>query len=277
MRTNGRTARQIPKSITLHVKGLTCSAGLPILWLTAVDNIFALQSALHVRFRNLALLRQALVHRSYLNESDIPNVESNERMEFLGDAVLGLIVAEELYQRFPDLPEGHLTAMRARIVRGSALASVGARLDLGRYLVFGRGEEQSGGRRRGINLARAVEAIIGAMYLDQGLEATRAVLQQLLDDEFKALQQGELLLDAKSRLQHVGQSLYKLTPRYVTTGAEGPDHAKSFTVDVCLGDDVVGSGNGSTKREAQQEAARSALTRLASGTIEASKDEIAHE
>src|ERR1700730_11498364 len=149
-------------------------------WLHHVDNVFRLQQALDIKFRDSELLQRALVHRSYLNESlDLPLSASNERLEFLGDAVLGLVVAEELYRRFPDDPEGRLTELRARLVRGTTLARVGERLDLGAYLVLGRGEDQTGGRQRALNLGRALEAILGAVYLDQGLDATRAFVLRL--------------------------------------------------------------------------------------------------
>src|SRR3954469_13398863 len=142
-----------------------------------VDDLLRLQKSLDITFQNPNLLRQALVHRSYLNESvDLPLSASNERMEFLGDAVLGLVIAEELYARFPDLPEGQLTEMRAQLVRGATLARIGKDLDLGNLLVLGRGEDHTGGRSRAVNLGRALEAIIGAVYIDAGVEATRGVI-----------------------------------------------------------------------------------------------------
>lgn len=225
---------------------------------TTVDNLERLQNALAYRFRDPDLLRQALVHRSYLNETAAPDIASNERLEFLGDAVLGLVVADELFRRFPDLPEGDLTEMRAHLVRGSALAPVAARIDLGSCLVLGHGEEQTGGRRRRVNLGRAFEAVLGAVYLDSGLEQARTLVLRLAAPEFEALRNG-VVLDAKSRLQQLAQSDYRVTPEYVTVSADGPPHARRFTVEVRFGDRVVGSGSGESKRQAQQEAARAAL------------------
>lgn len=228
-----------------------------------MDELDRLQRALGVTFQQRELLGQSLVHRSYLNESEIPTNGSNERLEFLGDAVLGLVVAEELYRRFPDLPEGTLTEMRAQLVRGAALADLGATLDLGDYLLLGKGEARSGGRRRQVNLARVVEAVLGAVYLDQGLECARAVILRLFGSQLASLRSGTVLLDAKSRLQQLAQGTYRLMPRYVTVLDEGPEQARLFTVEARLGDRAVGSGSGKTKRQAQQEAADAALQRLA--------------
>ena len=221
-----------------------------------------LQTALAVRFDNPALLRRSLVHRSYLNETELAGEDSNERLEFLGDAVLGLIVAEELYRRYPDITEGALTELRAQLVRGAALAPVGARLNLGGFLVLGHGEEQSGGRKRRINLARAVEAVLGAVYLDRGLAATRDLVIRLMAPEFGAVNPDRMSLDPKSRLQQLAQSEYHVTPRYVTIGDLGAAESRQFSVAVHFGEQAVGSGSGPSKRVAQQEAARSALMAL---------------
>jgi ribonuclease-3 len=221
-----------------------------------------LQFALGVRFDNPALLRQSLVHRSYLNETDLEDEGSNERLEFLGDAVLGLVVAEELFRRYPEVSEGDLTEMRAQLVRGAALAPVGARLELGSYLVLGHGEEQSGGRRRRINLARAIEAVLGAVYLDRGLDETREVVRGLMAPEFERVAPDRVRLDPKSRLQQLAQSDYHVTPRYVTTGDAGSGEARQFMVEVHFGQRAMGAGAGPNKRVAQQEAARAALAAL---------------
>jgi ribonuclease-3 len=226
---------------------------------TRVDDLLRLQKTLKVSFRNPGLLQQALVHRSYLNESvDLPASASNERMEFLGDAVLGLVIAEELYRRFPDVPEGRLTEMRAHLVRGATLARIGERLALGDFLVLGRGEEQTGGRARALNLGRALEAIIGALYVDAGLASARRLILRLISPDFEQVGAGASL-DPKSSLQQYAQASLRVTPEYVTISAEGPDHDREFVVEVHLGDKVAGSGRGRNKRLAQQQAAENAL------------------
>ncbi|MGI8549515.1 MAG: ribonuclease III [Dehalococcoidia bacterium] len=239
-----------------------------------MDKLQQLQAALDVTFDDLALLKQSLVHRSYLNESEASELASNERLEFLGDAVLGLIVARELYLRFPNVSEGVLTTLRAQIVRGAALAPVGVRLELGSYLILGRGEEQSGGRRRRINLARALEAVLGAVYLDRGLQVTRGLILRLLAPEFAALDSDEVVLDPKSRLQQVAQGVHRVTPRYVTVSGAGPDHERRFTVEGRFAKRVVCRGSGQSKRQAQQLAARNALTSLPDDEEVQSKDEV---
>lgn len=230
---------------------------------TTVDDISRLQKSLHITFRNLGLLQQALIHRSYLNEAaNLPQSASNERMEFLGDAVLGFVVAEELYRRFPDLPEGRLTEMRAHLVRGATLARIGAQLTLGDFLVLGRGEEQTGGRVRALNLGRALEAIIGAVYLDAGIRATRKFVLRLLAPELDQVDSAGPALDAKSSLQQLAQASLRVTPEYVTVSADGPEHERQFVVEVRLGNEVAGSGRGRNTREAQQDAAGNALLAL---------------
>jgi ribonuclease-3 len=231
---------------------------------TTVDNFLRIQIALGITFHDSNLLQQALVHRSYLNEAaDGQALASNERLEFLGDAVLGLVVTEELYRRFPHLPEGRLTEMRARLVRGATLDLIGEQLDLGSLLVLGRGEEQSGGRRRSVNLGRALEALIGAAYLDRGLEVVREMTLRLLSTDLEALRATGVGLDAKSSLQQFAQGVMRVTPEYVTVSAEGPDHAREFVVEVRLGGEAVATGRGRNTRQAQQAAAAAALDALA--------------
>ncbi len=215
-----------------------------------------------VTFGDKSLLQRALTHRSFLNET--PNVtwEDNERLEFLGDAVLGLVVAEYLYHRFPEMPEGILTAVRSNLVRRRTLASFARRIHLGRYLLLGAGEERSGGRERDAVLCAAFEALIGAIYLDQGLDAARAFILDFVEDSLDAALQGALEKDAKSRLQEWSQATLHLTPRYVTVAETGPDHAKRFHVEVRIGPVVAGRGEGFSKQEATQAAAENALQRL---------------
>jgi ribonuclease-3 len=221
-----------------------------------------LAAALGLEMREPALLQQALVHRSYLNEVKERGVRDNERLEFLGDAVLNLAVAEHLYSLFPDSSEGELSQMRAHVVRWDTLAAVAERIGLGRYLVLGKGEDLSGGRKRPSNLAGALEAVIGAVYLDGGLEAARRLVMRLLGPELERLAAGQPVVDSKSELQRVVQARWHQIPRYRVVEAEGPDHAKTFTVEVVLGEQVLGRGQGRSKKQAELEAARQALQTL---------------
>ena len=217
------------------------------------------QRVIGVPFRNIGLLRRALVHRSYLNENPDFPVGSNERLEFLGDAVLGFIIAEHLYEKYPDLTEGELTALRAALVKSSTLARFAKRLDLGDYIYLGRGEAESGGRARQPILASGLEALIGAIYLDRGIEEARHFILQFSADEILAIEQGELPKDFKSRLQELAQAELRLTPVYETVAATGPDHAKEFVVEVRVGGNALAQGTGRSKQIAEQEAARQAL------------------
>jgi len=221
----------------------------------------ALEQALGVTFRDRSLLFQALVHKSYLNENPGSHLASNERFEFLGDAVLDLLAAEFLVRRYPDKGEGELTLLRTVLVRTETLADFAARLDLGYYLVMGRGEENEGGRTRPTILADAFEAVLGAVYLDGGIEAARRFLAPLLEQVMDNLA-GRLPLDYKSALQIEVQGRRGITPIYRTVASWGPDHARAFRVEVWAGNELLGTGEGSSKQMAQQEAARAALERL---------------
>lgn len=225
----------------------------------------ALQAILGVNFKDGSLLQQALVHRSYLNENPAMHLVSNERLEFLGDAVLGFVVADELYTRFPDSSEGELTKLRAALVRGETLSRIASSLQLGEYLFLGHGEEESGGRSRPRNLSCALEAVIGAVFLDRGFDIARDFILKLLDDEVDVVVEDKLTDDYKSRLQQVIQSEQKITPVYRTVEEIGPDHAKVFTVEVLAGDTVLGRGSGRSKRAAEMDAARQALQGLTGG------------
>jgi len=222
-----------------------------------------LSAALDIRFKNPVLLQQALHHRSYLNEAAADDVESNERMEFLGDAVLGLIISDKLYRDYPTLSEGHLSQLRALLVRLDSLAHAAQRIDLGAYLVLGRGEELSGGRGRPSNLAGALEALIGATFLDGGMTAARKLVLRLLKPDLDEVAEHGVTADSKSELQHVAQTRWREIPRYLLISSEGPDHAKTFTVDVSVGEQIVGRGQGRNKKQAELNAARQALEKLA--------------
>jgi len=230
-----------------------------------LSDLGALQAVLDVNFKDESLLQQALVHRSYLNENSVLNLVSNERLEFLGDAVLGFVVASELYSRFPDFSEGELTKLRSALVRGETLSRIALSLQLGDYLYLGRGEEESGGRSRSRNLSCTLEAVIGAVFLDQGLDVAKGFILKLLDSELDGVVEDKFAADYKSRLQQVIQSEHKITPVYRTIEEMGPDHAKVFTVEVLAGDTILGQGCGRSKRAAEMDAARQALQGLTGG------------
>ena len=221
-----------------------------------------LADLLGVNFENAGLLQQALHHRSYLNEAEL-SVESNERMEFLGDAVLGIIVSDKLYRDYPTLSEGHLSQLRALLVRWDALAAAAERISLGEYLVLGRGEELSGGRKRPSNLAGAFEALIGAAFLDGGMARAKKLVLKLLKPDFEEIAARGVTADSKSELQHVSQTKWHEIPQYRLISSEGPDHAKLFTVEVVVGEQVMGQGQGRNKKQAELNAARQALETLA--------------
>lgn len=207
------------------------------------------------------LLQQALTHASYLNESGT-DVPSNERLEFLGDAVLGMVVGHELFRLFPRAGEGELTRMRAEMVRGTALAGAAMRLRLGEHLILGRGEETAGGRSRERNLAGVLEALVGAVYRDQGYRAARSFIIRLLGPELQQIRREGARIDAKSNLQHVVQARWHEPPDYVTVSEVAEGTSRRFTIEVRVGGTVLGRGSGASKREAQQEAAREAVARL---------------
>jgi ribonuclease-3 len=225
-------------------------------------NIFEAEKTLGVTFTDKALLQRALTHRSYLNENPDYPLEDNERLEFLGDAVLDFITGEYLYHRFPEMPEGRLTNLRSALVRTETLARFATRLNLGEFLFLGRGEEESGGRKRPAILCDAFEAFIGALYLDRGLDATRQFVYAIVDPALQEILALDNDKDPKSRLQEIAQSYYQLTPTYRTVKEEGPDHAKEFTVEALIGNNIYGRGSGLSKQNAAQAAAQQALQAL---------------
>ncbi len=217
-----------------------------------------LQKTLRIRFKNRSLLEQALVHSSYINENPALALDSNERLEFLGDAVLGFIIAEELYQRFPQSDEGDMTRLRSSVVRRDALARTARAIRLGDYLYLGKGEEASGGRRKPANLASSLEAIIAAIFLDRGLKVARNFILRATS---QGLNKGAEA-DYKSRLQELLQARHQPKPTYRVIAVAGPDHDRTFTVEVRVKDNVLGKGSGRSKKVAETEAARSALAQL---------------
>ncbi|RPI48405.1 MAG: ribonuclease III [Chloroflexi bacterium] len=241
-------------------------------------DINALEKALKIKFEDKSLLHRSMIHRSYLNEHPDFPLEDNERLEFLGDAVLDFIIGEYLYHRFPELQEGPLTSLRSALVRRDTLARFASQLSLGRYLLMGHGEAESGGRERPATLCATFEALVGALYLDQGLSSLVQLLEPLIIPEIGRILEEELHKDAKSRLQELAQGLMRHTPRYATVSQTGPDHAKEFTVQVTIGGRVYGQGKGLSKQQAAQEAAQDALERIAadrdSAEYEAEEDEV---
>lgn len=221
-----------------------------------------LQQKIKVSFKEPALLEQALLHMSYINENSGNGKVSNERMEFLGDAVLGLVIAEKLYHDFPELDEGEMTRLRAAVVSRDTLARIARTVNLGDFLYLGKGEEASGGRSKPSNLARALEAVIAAIFLDQGLGAARDFILELFGAELEKAINQDAGVDYKSRLQELMQSERQQTPTYRIVEVQGPDHAREFTVEVMVGKRVLGQGKGRSKKTAEEEAARFALDRL---------------
>ena len=219
-----------------------------------------LESAIGYRFKNITLLQNALTHSSYANERWHNSLLSNERLEFLGDAILGKTVAKYLYQTFPDRPEGELTRMRADMVCEQTLAKVAARIELGKHLLLGNGEEQGGGRTRNSILADAVESVIAASYLDGGMEAAQKFIEQFILVEVPVKQLHNA--DYKTALQELVQQKKNQVLSYTLVGESGPDHDKQFDVEVKLNGKVVGTGSGSSKKRAEQAAAHAALEKL---------------
>ena len=228
-----------------------------------------LQSTLGITFTDPAILGQALTHTSYASENPGLPTGDNQRMEFLGDALLYVLVAEALYRGFPSLPEGKLTEIRVSLVRKEKLAEKAAGLKLGDYLLLGRGEEASGGRGKPKNLADAFEALTAAIFLDRGMEATRHFITSLFHEEMEAIRSGKLSANFKAMLQEFTQSEFKTLPEYEIIESTGPDHDKVFIVSVSLGEVVLAVGSGKTRKGAEAEAARIGYLKLSAGREEA--------
>lgn len=220
-----------------------------------------LEKLIGVTFHDKNLLKQAFFHRSYLNEARGVTV-SNERLEFLGDSVLSLLTSQFLYQEYPNFPEGTLTNIRSGLVKTTSLAEVAGTLGLGELLFLSHGEESSGGRKNPSLLADTFEALLGAMYLDSGLEAARTYLTKYLFPKAAEIVENKAYIDYKSFLQEVIQEQSKISPTYRVVKSEGPDHAKTFWIDVLTGDRKLGGGQGKSKQEAEQAAAAQALEKL---------------
>ena len=218
-----------------------------------------LEAELTFTFKNKDLLQQAFVHRSYLNENRGFHLQHNERLEFLGDAVLELIVTEHLYKEYPDNPEGDLTAWRAALVNTKMLSHIGRELEFSNYLMLSRGEAKEEGKARDYILANTVEAFIGASYLDQGLKNAEKFITTYILSKLPEVLEDRLFLDAKSRFQELAQEKIGTTPTYEVIKDWGPDHAKNFRIGIYLDKELVAEGEGSSKQEAEQDAAKNAL------------------
>ncbi|HVV15317.1 MAG TPA: ribonuclease III [Candidatus Paceibacterota bacterium] len=219
----------------------------------------AFEASLGLTFRDPALLRQAFTHRSYLNEHRSEGSAHNERLEFLGDAVLELIATHFLYEKFPAHPEGDLTAFRASLVNAVTLGGVAAEIGMNDYLLLSKGESKDNGRARSVLLANAIEALVGAIYLDQGYDAAKAFIEKHLFPKLDEIVQKKLWRDAKSVLQERAQETEGATPSYSVMTESGPDHDKQFVVGVYVKDTMLAKGSGKSKQEAEQDAARNAL------------------
>lgn len=219
----------------------------------------AFETSINVTFKDKDLLRQAFTHRSYLNEHKGSKLEHNERLEFLGDAVLELAITDFLYKKFPRKTEGELTAYRSALVNSTTLASVGEKLNINAFLLLSKGESRDTGRARQFILANTIESIIGAIYLDQGYAKADGFISTNLFPLIDEILEKRLFIDAKSQFQERAQEKVGITPAYKLVKEAGPDHGKVFTVGVFLDEELVASGDGKSKQDAEQEAAKRAL------------------
>lgn len=222
-------------------------------------DITQLQKGIGISFKNIDLLEEACTHRSYLNENTKWHLPHNERLEFLGDAVLELVVTERLFAQFPMEDEGKLTSIRAALVNYQSLANVARNIHLGEYIRMSKGESKDTGKARDVILANAMEALLGAIYLDGGYVSVAKVIDAYVMPQTQEIIDKQLFKDAKSVFQEQAQEKFKVTPTYKVIGENGPDHKKTFTVGVFLNEKQVGKGAGLSKQEAEIEAAKNAL------------------
>lgn len=223
------------------------------------NNLNKLFELIGINFKDELIIKEALTHRSFLNEAKTKNLKNNERMEFLGDAVLEMIVTVFLLNKFSEFPEGELTSLRASLVRTESLADEAKRLELGNFIFMSKGEESTGGRNRPYILANAFEALIGAIYLDQGYNVVQDFIIKNVCYKIDNIVESEGYIDSKSKLQEISQETLKITPTYKLLGSSGPDHNKTFDMGVYVGEDLYGKGQGKSKQEAEQNAASNAL------------------
>ena len=225
-----------------------------------MENLKGLEKILKVKFKDISLLDTAVTHRSYLNENGVES--SNERLEFLGDAVLELIISEYLFSKYTERDEGDLTSFRAAVVRTTTLAQTSRELGFGKYLKMSKGEEESGGRDKDFLLANLFESILGAMYQDQGYTICKEYLHRILIPKIDHIVKERLDIDPKTKLQEVTQSMFKEAPSYEVLKAKGPDHDKLFTVQAKISSKDLGIGEGSSKQRAEEKAAEKSLKML---------------
>lgn len=225
----------------------------------AVNRYEALEKTIGITFKNRDVLDVAFVHASYVNEHRNKKNEHNERLEFLGDAVLELVVTEFLYKNFPTKGEGILTNWRSALVKGKHLAEIAEKLDLGLFLYLSRGEERSGGRKKKYILANTLESLIGAIYLDQGYKVAHEFIDNMILAQLTSILEQGLHIDAKSQFQEIAQELLGVTPQYKLESEEGPDHDKIFIMGAYIEDELIATGSESSKQKAEQKAAEAAL------------------
>lgn len=226
-----------------------------------MNSLIKLAKIIDIKFNNDELFKRVFIHRSYLNEHKGYKGENNERLEFLGDAVLELVVTEYLYKNYPN-PEGELTNWRSAIVKGEMLAKIAKKLDIGEFMQLSKGEEKAGGKAKNIILANTFEALIGAIYLDQGYDNAKKMINTQLLVELPNIIENKLFVDSKSQLQELVQEKNNVTPIYNVLKEIGPDHNKKFEIGVSVNDKMIGKGCGSSKQKAEQEAALDALDKL---------------
>jgi len=226
-------------------------------------DLSSLEKRIGVNFGNKDLLKESLTHRSYINENPDWKISHNERLEFLGDAVLELVVTENLFAKFPDYPEGQMTSLRASLVNSQTMATAAKSLELEENILLSKGEAKDVGKARDVILSNAMEAVIGAVYIDKGYETAKKIIEEFiifpyLDEIIK----NELYKDPKSHLQEIAQERLKLTPAYQIIGEEGPDHKKVFKMGVYFGEELIAEGEGYSKQDAEVEAAKNALKEI---------------
>jgi len=222
-------------------------------------NLSKFEKKINIDFNNKNLLKQAFTHRSYINENPSGEFSHNERLEFLGDAVLELVITEHLYNQYPESTEGEMTSFRAALVNATMLSEVAKELSLDDFLLLSRGEAKDVGRARQYILANTFEALVGAIYLDQGYQAVFSFLEKSVFPKIKEVIEKKLWIDAKSLFQEKAQELMGVTPTYRVLGESGPDHAKRFVVGVYLNDKIIAEAEGDSKQETEENAARRAL------------------
>jgi ribonuclease-3 len=228
-----------------------------------LSDLQKLQDKLGFYFKDISLLQQAFIHSSYVNEHPDSTMADNERLEFLGDAVLNIVVTETIYHRFTDYPEGKLTEIRSVLNREKTLAQLAGELNLGEYLRMSKGEKSSGGGSKNSNLANTFEALIGAIYLDGGILPVKEFILNSMEPYISSIENGDYTINYKGLLQEYTQAQYKKLPTYHIVNSEGPDHQKIFTVEVLLDNKILATGAGKSKRIAEMEAAKNAYKKLA--------------